>query len=97
MKILYDEMKEKTEMRKSEHYNLKKMDLDYELELPLVPIPLWLFGLIFLYFQIHISYFSDEITMWGTLVIYLNSRVVTGWNTKGNFIFKEEMKRSYGE
>lgn len=40
MKILYDEMKEKTETRKSEHYNLKKMDLDYELELPLVPIPL---------------------------------------------------------
>lgn len=34
------EMKEKAEIRKSGHYNLKKMNLDYELELPLVPIPL---------------------------------------------------------
>lgn len=40
MKIQYDEMKEKAEMRKREHYNLKKMNLDYELELLLVPIPL---------------------------------------------------------
>lgn len=26
----------------------------------------WLFGLIFLHFQIYISYFSDEVTMWET-------------------------------
>lgn len=40
VKILYDEMKEKAQVRKSEHCNLKKMDLDYELELLLISVPL---------------------------------------------------------
>ena len=65
--MLYDEIKRKPQAWKSEHYNLKKMDLVYELELLLVSIPLCdSLASFFSTFKYIISYFSDEVTTWKT-------------------------------